>query len=93
MNGRRRIIGIVTSNKMTNTVMVEISRTFRHPLYRKVVHSSNKVMAQDDLGCGIGDQVEIVESKPLSRRKRWVVQAIVKRAVETTAVITEGASS
>jgi small subunit ribosomal protein S17 len=93
MNGRRRIVGIVTSNKMTKTVVVEISRTFRHPLYHKVVHSSNKVLAQDDLGCSIGDKVEIVESQPLSRRKRWVVQSIVKRAIEAAAVETEGEKS
>ena len=57
MNDRRRITGVVTSNKMTKTVVVEISRTFRHPLYRKVVHLSKRVKGTDDLGCQIGDQV------------------------------------
>ena len=47
MNDRRRITGVVTSNKMTKTVVVEISRTFRHPLYRKVVHMSKRVKAHD----------------------------------------------
>ena len=78
MNERRRITGVVTSNKMTKTVVVEISRTFRHPLYRKVVHLSKRVMAHDELDCQIGDQVEIVESRPLSRHKRWVVETILK---------------
>ncbi|MGD0610933.1 MAG: 30S ribosomal protein S17 [Anaerolineales bacterium] len=78
MNERRRITGVVTSNKMTKTVVVEISRTFRHPLYRKVVHSSRRVKAHDELGCQIGDQVQIVESRPLSKEKRWVVETILK---------------
>ncbi len=74
MNDRRRITGVVTSNKMTKTVVVEIGRTFRHPLYRKVVHLTKRVKAHDELGCQIGDQVQIVESRPLSRDKRWVVE-------------------
>jgi len=79
MNSRRRLTGIVTSNKMMKTVVVEITRTYRHPLYKKVVHSANRVKAHDELGCEIGDEVMIVESRPLSREKRWVVETIVKR--------------
>jgi small subunit ribosomal protein S17 len=75
--------GVVTSNKMTKTVVVEISRKFRHPLYRKVVHSSKRVKAHDEIGCQIGDQVQIVESRPLSRDKRWVVESIVKKEIRT----------
>ncbi len=83
MNNRRRMTGIVTSNKMTKTVVVEISRRFRHPLYRKVVHSSKRVKAHDEIGCQIGDKVQIVESRPLSRDKRWVVENIVKKEIRT----------
>lgn len=83
MNNRRRITGVVTSNKMTKTVVVEITRVFRHPLYRKVVHSSKRVKAHDEIGCQIGDQVQIVESRPLSRDKRWVVESIVKHEIRT----------
>ena len=83
MNNRRRITGVVTSNKMTKTVVVEIGRTFRHPLYRKVIHLSKHVKAHDELGCQIGDQVRIVESRPLSRDKRWVVETIIKRETRT----------
>jgi small subunit ribosomal protein S17 len=83
MNDRRRITGIVTSNKMTKTVVVEIGRTFRHPLYRKVVHLSKRVKAHDELGCQIGDHVQIVESRPISRDKRWVVESIIKREIRT----------
>ena len=86
MNDRRRITGIVTSNKMTKTVVVEIGRTFRHPLYRKVVHLSKHVKAHDELDCQIGDHVQIVESRPISRDKRWVVESIIKREIRTADV-------
>jgi small subunit ribosomal protein S17 len=81
MNNRRRITGVVTSNKMTKTVVVEINRVFRHPLYKKVVHLSKRVMAHDEIGCQVGDEVQIVESRPLSREKRWVVETVVKREI------------
>ncbi|SRR6266516_662103 len=83
MNNRRRITGVVTSNKMTKTVVVEITRRFRHPLYRKVVHTSKRIKAHDEIGCQIGDRVQIVESRPLSRDKRWVVESVVKREIRT----------
>jgi small subunit ribosomal protein S17 len=81
MNDRRRITGVVTSNKMQKTVVVEISRTYQHPLYKKVVHTHKQVMAHDELGCQIGDRVRIVESRPISRRKRWVVEEILRREI------------
>jgi small subunit ribosomal protein S17 len=83
MNNRRRITGVVTSNKMTKTVVVEINRVFRHPLYKKVVHLSKRVKAHDEIGCQVGDEVQIVESRPLSREKRWVVETVVKREIRT----------
>ena len=76
---KRQVVGVVVSNKMQKTVVVEITQTYRHPLYKKVIHSSNRVKAHDELGCQIGDEVQIVESRPLSADKRWVVEAIVKR--------------
>lgn len=81
MNTRRRLTGTVTSNKMEKTVVVEVSRTYVHRLYKKVVRSSKRVMAHDELNCQIGDQVQIVESHPISRNKRWVVEAIVRREI------------
>lgn len=81
MNNRRRLEGIVKSNKMQKTVVVEVSRTYRHPLYGKVVHTSKRLMAHDELGCQEGDEVRIVESQPISRRKRWVVEEILKRSI------------
>ena len=83
MNNRRRLIGVVTSNKMQKTVVVEITRSFRHPLYRKVVHLSKRVKAHDEIGCQVGDEVQIVETRPLSREKRWAVESIVKREIRT----------
>jgi small subunit ribosomal protein S17 len=81
MNTRRKLVGRVTSNKMTKTVVVEVRRTYRHPLYKKTVHSRNCMMAHDELGCQIGDQVRIIESRPISHSKRWVVTEIIHRSV------------
>jgi len=78
MNNRRRLVGVVVSDKMQKTVVVEVSRSYRHRLYGKVVTDSNRFMAHDELGCKVGDQVRIVESRPLSRRKRWVVETILQ---------------
>jgi small subunit ribosomal protein S17 len=83
MNSRRRITGVVTSNKMQKTVVVEITRSYRHPVYKKVVHRSKRVKAHDELGCQIGDEVQIVESRPLSADKRWVVETVIKRETKT----------
>ena len=80
MNKRRRLTGVVTSDKMMKTVKVELSRRYRHPLYKKVVTKNESVKAHDELDCQIGDKVQIVESKPLSKTKRWVVESIIKRS-------------
>jgi small subunit ribosomal protein S17 len=81
MNKRRRLTGVVVSNKMQKTAVVEVTRTYRHRLYKKVVSSHNRHMAHDELDCQIGDQVVIVESKPLSKKKRWVVEEILSSDV------------
>jgi small subunit ribosomal protein S17 len=78
MNDRRRITGVVVGNKMQKTVIVESTRKFRHPLYQKVVTNHNKLKAHDELNCQVGDLVKIVESAPLSKTKRWVVEEILK---------------
>jgi len=90
MNERRRLTGIVTSNKMMKTVIVEIRRTYRHPLYRKVVHSTKHIKAHDELNCQVGDEVQIVESAPISREKHWVVEAIIKSLGEAALAADEG---
>ena len=81
MNTRRRLNGTVTSNKMDKTVSVEITRKYRHPLYQKVITNKRSVKAHDELNCSIGDEVMIVESRPISKTKRWVVQEITKKNV------------
>jgi small subunit ribosomal protein S17 len=81
MNKRRRITGFVTSNSMQKSVVVEISRTYRHPLYKKVVSSRKRVMAHDELGCQVGDEVQIVESRPITKNKCWVVEQIIRHSV------------
>ena len=82
MNNRRRMTGFVTSNKMMKTVVVQVERTYRHPLYRKVVHAHMQVKAHDELACQMGDFVQVVECRPLSRDKRWTVEVILKRQGE-----------
>ena len=86
MNTRRRITGTILSNKMQKTVSVELTRKYRHPLYQKVITSKKTVKAHDELECQIGDEVVIVESKPMSKTKRWVVQEIIKRNVHAAAL-------
>jgi len=81
MNTRRRMTGVVTSDKMDKTVVVQISRTYRHRLYKKVIHTRRRVMAHDELGCQVGDHVSIVESRPLSRHKSWVVEQILRHDI------------
>jgi len=81
MNNRRRMTGFITSNSMQKTVVVEISRTYRHPLYKKVVNSRHRVMAHDELGCQVGDEVRIVESRPISKNKHWVVEEILRHTI------------
>ncbi len=89
MNQRRRLTGVVTSNKMQKTVVVEVSRSYRHPLYRKVVHATHKIKAHDELGCAIGDKVVVVECAPVSKEKTFMVQSIIKREVKTLDVAEE----
>lgn len=78
MNKRRRLVGTVVSNKMQKTAVVEVERVFRHPLYHKVVRSVKSYKAHDELGTNPGDKVRIVESKPISKTKYWVVEEILR---------------
>ncbi|MCA9868860.1 MAG: 30S ribosomal protein S17 [Caldilineae bacterium] len=78
---RKQLIGRVTSNKMDKSVVVEVTRVSRHPLYGKVVRNHNRFMAHDEGNtCAIGDVVRIVEARPMSRRKRWAVEAILEHS-------------
>lgn len=86
MNNRRRLTGFVISNKMDKTVVVDVTRTYRHKLYKKVLTDHTKYKAHDEFGCQVGDQVRIVESQPLSRHKRWVVEEILRSSEQTLPV-------
>lgn len=78
-NNRKRLQGRVVSDKMDKTVVVEITRRTMHPVYKKFVTSTRKVMAHDESNTiPVGAVVRIVESRPLSRRKRWVVEEVVQ---------------
>jgi small subunit ribosomal protein S17 len=77
---RAEKIGIVQSDKMTNTVTVRVDRLVKHPIYRKYVKRRKKFMAHDEKGAAIGDKVRIVETRPLSAKKRWRVVEIIQKA-------------
>lgn len=77
---RAERIGIVFSDKMTNTVVVRVDRLVKHPMYRKYVKRRKKFMAHNGLGASEGDKVRIVETRPLSARKRWRVVEIIQKA-------------
>ncbi len=77
---RKMRTGLVVSDKMTKTVTVRLERRFAHPLYGKQMSRTHKVKAHDDHGAGIGDMVRIMETRPLSKTKRWRVVEIVERA-------------
>ncbi len=77
MNKRRRLNGTVKNNKMDKTIIVDVFRTFAHPLYHKIVREKKSYKAHDPFGCNVGDKVVIVESKPISRTVRWVVETIL----------------
>ena len=81
---RRERQGVVLSNRMQKTVVIAVERTVRHPRYGKYFKRRAKVKAHDEKNeCRIGDRVLIVESRPLSREKRWRVSRILERAVQT----------
>jgi len=78
--GKKRLVGSVVSDKMDKTVVVRVERLVRHPRYGKVLRRAKKYKAHDAKNeCRVGDVVRIVESRPLSREKRWAVEEIVKR--------------
>lgn len=78
---RKRLIGEVVSDKMDKTVVVAVTTTRRHAVYGKIVRLVKKYKAHDEANeCRIGDRVEIIESKPMSRHKRWSVVSVLERA-------------
>ncbi|MBV35458.1 MAG: 30S ribosomal protein S17 [Rickettsiales bacterium] len=80
-NSRKERIGIVTSNKMQSSIVVAVERKVKHPIYGKFMKKTTKFMAHDSKNdCNIGDRVRIMETRPLSKRKRWRLVEIIERA-------------
>ncbi len=79
---RAERIGIVQSDKMTKTVTVRVERQVKHPIYRKYIKRRKNFMAHDEQGAAIGDKVRIVETRPMSAKKRWRVVEIIQKAVK-----------
>jgi len=79
---RNQKVGIVTSDKMEKSCVVRVDRLVQHPQYRRYVRKRSSFMAHDELGAGVGDKVRIMETRPMSARKRWRVIEIVQKAVK-----------
>ncbi|MGB7295535.1 MAG: 30S ribosomal protein S17 [Candidatus Aminicenantales bacterium] len=71
-------VGVVVAKKMKKTVTVQVERQIRHPLYKKIIRRRKKFLAHDEYGkCKVGDVVRIIETRPISKRKRWRVTEII----------------
>ena len=79
---RAQKVGAVVSDKMQKTVVVRVDRLVRHTKYRRYVRRTSRFMAHDDLGATVGDKVRIVETRPMSAKKRWRVIEIVQKAAK-----------
>lgn len=80
-NHRKERIGVVVSDKMDKTVVVEIKDKVKHPLYKKTINKTKKLKAHDENNeCGIGDTVKVEETRPLSKDKRWRLVEIIEKA-------------
>lgn len=78
---RKTRVGVVVSNKMTKSISVKVERRLQHPIYGKFVKKTTKFMAHDENNdCNIGDLVRIMETRPLSKNKRWRLVEIIERA-------------
>ena len=80
-NKRKTRVGLVVSNKMQKTIVVAIDRLLRHPRYKRVIKRTSKLYAHDEKNqCQIGDKVKVMETRPLSKLKRWRVVEVLKKA-------------
>lgn len=76
---RTEKIGIVVSAKMLKTVVVQVERQMKHPIYKRYIRQRAKFMAHNETDCKVGDKVRISETRPLSARKRWRVVEVIQR--------------
>ncbi|MFP4092923.1 MAG: 30S ribosomal protein S17 [Cyclobacteriaceae bacterium] len=80
-NLRKERVGLVVSNKMNKSITVAVERKLKHPIYGKFIGKTSKFMAHDEKNeCGIGDTVRIMETRPLSKNKRWRLIEVIERA-------------
>ncbi len=80
-NLRKTRIGKVTSNRMDKSIVVVVMDHVRHPLYKKIIKRTFKLMAHDENNeCGVGDKVKVMETRPLSKRKRWRLVEVIEKA-------------
>ena len=80
-NLRKTRVGTVTSDKMDKTIVVAVTEHVKHPLYKKIIKRTYKLKAHDEENvCGIGDKVKVMETRPLSRDKRWRLVEIIEKA-------------
>lgn len=80
-NARKERVGVVVSDKMDKTITVKVRRQMKHPMYDKYIERSSNMLAHDeDETAGEGDTVRIIETRPLSKRKRWRLLEIIERA-------------
>jgi small subunit ribosomal protein S17 len=84
---RQERVGVVTTAKMQKSVVVAVERLVRHAFYKKTMRRTSTFMAHDELGARAGDRVRIVETRPLSRQKRWRVAEILERATAEAAAL------
>ena len=86
-SGKRELVGEVVSDKMDKTIVVEVARRVRHPRYQKVMTLYKKFYAHDEKSeAGVGDKVRIVESRPLSKLKRWRLAGVLEKATKVEKV-------
>jgi small subunit ribosomal protein S17 len=85
--GKRKIVGVVIKDKMDKSVVIEVEKFLKHPRYHKYLRTKRRYKAHDELNaCKVGDRVVLVETRPLSKDKRWLVLEIVKRDEPAAAV-------
>ena len=81
-NLRKTLIGIVSSNKMDKTIVVKVETSVKHPIYKKIVKRTYKLKAHDEENvCQVGDRVKVMETRPLSKDKRWRVVEVTEKAI------------
>ncbi len=80
-NLRKTRVGLVTSDKMDKTIVVSVTDNVKHPLYNKIIKRTYKLKAHDENNeCGVGDRVKVMETRPLSKDKRWRLVEIIEKA-------------